>query len=91
MRSIMNTARALAQSLSKLRDGLRLGEVCITLFPIVVVCVVWLTMLCGGRLTGAHWWGCLGGLFLWAGLRKRYGLIARLQALGWFVLLLAGI
>lgn len=91
MRLITNTARALAQSLSKLRDGLRLGEECITLFPIVVVCVVWLTMLCGGRLTGAHWWGCLGGMFLWAGLRKQYGPIARLQALGWFVLLLAGI
>ncbi|MGN0886731.1 MAG: hypothetical protein ACI4RT_07010 [Candidatus Spyradenecus sp.] len=87
----MNTVKSLAHLLSKLRNGLRLGEAYLTLFPIVVVSTVWLTMLAGGRLVGAHWWGSLGIMALWVGLKRGYTRAAKLQAIAWVVLFLISI
>ncbi len=70
---------------------LRLFERSVLIFPVAVVILAGLALICGGRISWIPWWSAVGGVLLLTLLTRRETLSRRVCACGLFLLLLGGI
>ena len=85
-----SVARRLVSGRSWVRDGLRLCERELLIFPVAVTALTGLSFLFGGVCEAWQWWGCVVGVLAAGGiLARRWKVVA--VAVGGFLLFLVGI